>query len=145
MATAAAQTAGPPSRLLYAQIVTCEHPFVTSQGSAYGRLRRALDTGNPTIALAAAAELDFVSLPEALELVLLLVDDPTKFRRAALRWHARYCGDVPDVGFEEAQAVLACLAGLTGRRPKAAASALAELVNWRGLERASEVLLRWAS
>ena len=60
-----------PSRLLYAQIVTCEHLFVTSQGSAYGRLRRALDTGNPTIALAAAAELDFVSLPDALELRLL--------------------------------------------------------------------------
>ena len=50
--------------------------FVTSQGSAYGRLRRALDTGNPTIALAAAAELDYISLPDALELVLLLVDDP---------------------------------------------------------------------
>jgi hypothetical protein len=31
-----------------------EHTFVTSQGSAYGRLRRALDTGNATIALAAA-------------------------------------------------------------------------------------------
>ena len=118
---------------------------MTSQGSAYGRLRRALDGGNTTIALAAATELDFVSLPDALELVLLLVDEPRKFRRAALRWHARYCADVPDVGFEEAQAVLACLAGLAGRRPKAAASALAELVNRRGLERASEVLFRWAS
>jgi hypothetical protein len=114
-------------------------------GLGYSRLRRALDTGNATIALAAAAELDFVSLPDALELVLLLVDEPGKFRRAALRWHARYCADVPDVGFEEAQAVLACLAGLTGRRPKAAASALAELVNRRGLERASEALMRWAS
>jgi hypothetical protein len=118
---------------------------VTSQGSSYGRLRRALDTGNPTIALAAAAELDFVSLPDSLELVLLLVDEPPKFRRAALRWHARYCGDLPDVGFEEAQAVLACLAGLTGRRPKPAAAALAELVHRRGLERASEVLFWWAS
>jgi hypothetical protein len=134
----------PPSRLLYAQIVTCEHLFVTSQDPPYGRLRRALDTGNPTIAFAAAAELDFVSLPDALEIVLILVDEPGKFRRAALRWHARYCGEIRDVGFEEAHAVLACLAGLAGRRPKAAASALAELVHRRGLERASEVLLRWA-
>ena len=121
---------------------------MTSQGSAYGRLRRALDTGNPTIALAAAADLDFVSLPDALELVLLLADDPARFRRAALRWHARYCGEIPDVGFEEAHAVLACLAGLAGlagRRPKPAAAALAELVRRRGLERASEVLIRWAS
>ena len=122
----------------------CEHLFVTSQGSPYGRLRRALDTGNATIALAAAADLDYVSLPDALELVLLLVDDPRKFRRAALRWHARYCGEVPDVGFEEAHAVLACLAGLASRRPKVAAAALAELVHRRGLERASEALVRWA-
>lgn len=34
--------------------------------------------------------------------------------------------------------MLACLAGLAGRRPKAAAAALAELVHCRGLERASE-------
>jgi hypothetical protein len=40
--------------------------------------------------------------------------------------------EAPDVGFEEAHAVLACLAGLAGRRPKAAAAALAELVNRRG-------------
>ena len=118
---------------------------MTSQGSAYGRLRRALDTGNPTIALAAAADLDYVSLPDALELVLLLVDDPGRFRRAALRWHARYCGELPDVGFEEAHAVLACLAGLAGRRPKPAAAALAELVRRRGLERASDVLVRWTA
>jgi hypothetical protein len=91
---------------------------VTSQGSAYGRLHRALDTRSPTIALAAAAALDYVSLPDALEIVLLLVEEPTRFRRADLRWHARYCGDLPDVGFEEAPAVLACLAGLTGRQAK---------------------------
>ena len=61
---------------------------------------------------------------------------------ADLRWHARYCGEVPDVGFEEAHAVLACLAGLTGRRPKPAAAALAELVHRHGLERAREALIR---
>jgi hypothetical protein len=44
-------------------------------------LRRALDSGNVTIALAAPAELDFVSRPDALELVLLLVEDPGRFRR----------------------------------------------------------------
>jgi hypothetical protein len=109
------------------------------------RLRRALDTGNPTIALAAATELEFVSLPDALELVLLLVDDPGRFRRAALRWHGRYCAEFAHVGFEEAQAVLACLAGLAGRRPRPSAAALAELVHRRGLERASAALMRWAS
>jgi len=41
---------------------------VTAQGSAHMRLRRALDGGNVTEALSAAAELDFVSLAKALEL-----------------------------------------------------------------------------
>jgi hypothetical protein len=53
-----------------------------------------------------------VSRPDALALVLLLVDDPRRFRRAALRWRGRYCAEVPDVGFDEAHAVLACLAAL---------------------------------
>ena len=55
----------------------------------------------PPVALATATELDFVSLPDALDLVLLLIDDPRRFRRAALRWHARYCAEISDVGFEE--------------------------------------------
>ena len=76
---------------------------------------------------------------------MLPVDDLRRFRRAALRWHARYCAEVPDVGFEEAHAALACLAGLAGQRPKAAAAALAELVKRRGLERAGEALIRWAA
>jgi hypothetical protein len=97
--------------------------FVTSQGSAYARFRRALDSQNATVAYATATELDFVGLSDALELVLLVVEDPRRFRRAALRWHARYCAEVQEVGVEEAQAVLACLAGLAGRQPKAAASA----------------------
>jgi hypothetical protein len=48
---------------------------VTSQGSPYGRFRRALDSQNATVAYTTATELDFVGLSDALELVLLLVDD----------------------------------------------------------------------
>ena len=47
---------------------------MTAQGSAYMRFRRALDRGNVSEALSAAAELQFVSLAEALELTLLLAD-----------------------------------------------------------------------
>ena len=118
---------------------------MTSQGSPYARFRRALDSQNATVAFATASELNFVSLADALELVLLLVDDRRRFRRAALRWHARYGGELPDVGFEEAHAVLACLAGLAGHQPKAAADALAALIHRRGLSRASDVLIGWAS
>jgi hypothetical protein len=66
-----------------------------SETSAYGRLRRALDTGNARIALAAAADLPQVGLADALELLLLLLDlEPARFERAALRWHGRYCREV---------------------------------------------------
>jgi predicted protein tyrosine phosphatase len=52
----------------------------------------------------------------------------------------------PGRRFEEAQAVLACLAGPGRSAAEAAASALAEFVQpRRGLERASQALIRWAS
>jgi hypothetical protein len=50
------------------------------------RFRRALDRGNVTEALSAAAELHFVGLAEALELTLLLADgDQERYERAAVR------------------------------------------------------------
>ena len=63
---------------------------MTYQGSAYGRFRRALDRGNATEALSAAAELEHVGLVEAVELVLLLRDDTRRYERAAVKWAARY-------------------------------------------------------
>jgi hypothetical protein len=105
-----------------------------------------LDGDNATIALAAAAELPHVRLADALELLLLLLgSEPSRFERAALRWHGRYCREVNDVDLVEAQAVLACLAGLRGGRPEPAAHALADLVHRRDLARASEVLKGWGA
>jgi len=84
---------------------------MTAQGSAFTRLRRALDHRNAVEALAAARELQHVGLAEALELVLLLRDsEPDKLGRAALRWHGRLCREVPDLTIDEGQAVLAALA-----------------------------------
>jgi hypothetical protein len=81
--------------------------------------------GNFLAARAAAIELKHVGLAEALELTLLiLAREPTRFRAAALRWHARYCGD-NKVSIEEATAVFGLLAMLEGRRGKPAAQALA--------------------
>jgi hypothetical protein len=118
---------------------------VTSQGSPYGRFRRALDRRQPTAALSAAAELPQVALTDALELLLLLRDaDRPRFERAALRWHGRYCRELPDVGLREATAVLALLAGLGDRTPEAAARALAEILSGRNLQQPARVLIRWA-
>ena len=95
---------------------------MTASEGSYSRFRRALDNGN-LLAARAATELNHVGLAEALELTLLiLAKEPTRFRAAALRWHARYCGD-NNVSIEEATAVLGLLAMLEGRRGKPAAQA----------------------
>ena len=61
---------------------------MTSSGYGWPRLRQALDERNLAEALSAAAEMEYVGLVEALELVLLLADDDNepRFERAALRW-----------------------------------------------------------
>jgi hypothetical protein len=118
---------------------------VTSQGTAYGRFRHALDKGLATQALLAARELEHVGLADALELVLLLGDqEPARFERAALRWHARFVAEVRTMGLGEAAAVLGLLAVLNGERGKHAAHALAELCDRRDLHAVARVLARWA-
>ena len=108
------------------------------------RFRRALDRGNVTEALSSAAELDFVSLAEALELTLLLVDgEPEKYDRAAARWHVRFVQETKNVELRESLAVLALLAAIPANRLGAAA--LAELLSRRrSCERACEALVRWS-
>jgi hypothetical protein len=73
-----------------------------------------------------------------------LRDDGARFDRAIVRWQARYATETAGVTVEEAQAVLALVAALRGPRAASAAHALAELLDRRGLERAGEVLIRWA-
>jgi hypothetical protein len=63
---------------------------VTSQGAAHDRFRRAIARDDIRAAEAAARELGFLSLPNALELVILYAEqDSPKFERAAVRWLAR--------------------------------------------------------
>jgi hypothetical protein len=117
--------------------------FVTSDGHAYARFRRALDRRNAPAALAAAAELNAVGLADALELTLLLHGD-RRFERASVRWTARYATDY-DLDLVETHAVLALFATLRGGRRAAAARALAEILDRRGLERCAETLMRWSA
>jgi hypothetical protein len=76
---------------------------------------------------------------------LLCEREPRRYERAALRWHGRYCREFKDARLEEGQAVLATLAAIAGERGYSAARALAGLLDRRGLERAAEVLVRWAA
>lgn len=72
--------------------------FVTSQGSASGRFRRAIDRRLVDEAMFAAAEMPTLPLPFALELVELLAEasDP-RFDKAASRWLARFAAAGADL------------------------------------------------
>ncbi len=102
---------------------------MTSQGHPYAIFRRALERGNLAVAWAAAAELQVVSLADALALCLLVRErEPARFPRLALRWHARFCAETKDIGLDDAQLVLELLAAIGGPTPRRAASALRELL-----------------
>jgi hypothetical protein len=116
---------------------------MTSQGSARTRFTRALASRNPTLVLAAAAELGRLSLTDALAVTLVLLpSDARRFDRAAVRWHARWCLDArpsPD----ESQLALAALRALRGPARQAAADALVELLDSRGPREGARLLERW--
>jgi hypothetical protein len=116
---------------------------VTSQGSAHARFTRAVASGNPTLVLAAAAELGTLSLADALAVTLVLMPaDAARFERAAIRWHARWCLDVRPTP-DESQLALAALRALRGPARQAASDALLELLDSRGPRAAAKVLGRW--
>ena len=121
---------------------SCEHAFVTSQGSAYTRFKRALSGGNPLIARAAAAECERIELADALALCLLHRDaEPSRYGPMVVRWHARFCREVRGVSLSDSQLLLAALSGLTRESP--AAATVAEICDRYGLERAARVADNW--
>ncbi len=69
---------------------------MTSQGSAYSRFQRALQTGNLQLVEAAAADLPGVKLDDALVILSLLKDTrDERFDRAAARWIGRLLVETP--------------------------------------------------
>lgn len=64
---------------------------MTSDGNAYARFRRALEAGNELQVLAAARELPYIALDDALRICLVLRDgDHGRYERAAVKWVARF-------------------------------------------------------
>jgi hypothetical protein len=114
---------------------------MTSQGSAYGRFRKALQRRDARAALDAAQELPgALSLDDALCLCLvLLVTGHPRAARAAARWHARFCLEQPGVALDEAALVLAALASLGGEA-SAGAAALGATCRRHGLRAAALML-----
>jgi hypothetical protein len=99
---------------------------VTSEGHLYAQFQRALKTGNAHLALAAAAELRYVDLADALSLVLLIrAGDPLRYERAAVRWLSRYTAEDRELRLAEACELVELLAAGRPARPGRAAAARA--------------------
>ena len=117
---------------------------VTSQGSAYARLRRALDRGNAVVAWAAAGELERVPLADALALCLLLArSDRARYEKAALRWHARLCREIAGLSIDEAALSLCALRALPGPAAEAAGHALGVICERHGMRDATRRVEEW--
>ena len=77
-------------------------------GSPYAAFKRALKTGNVTLALAEARDLPKLNLADALDLVALLAEkQPELFERAAVRWTSRYLAERHVGSLAEANLVVA--------------------------------------
>ncbi len=90
---------------------------MTSQGTEAGQLNRALEhalrTGDLRMALAAAADLPFVSLERAARLLhLMAVRKSPLFDRAAARWIARYAAETSGVTAEQLAEIANAIADL---------------------------------
>jgi hypothetical protein len=114
---------------------------MTSQGSPLTRFRRALDSGNPTLALGAAHEMPYLDLANALALVLVLRTDRL-YAKAAARWHSRLVAEVP-LSLSESQLVLAALAALPTEAGQTAIATLERTFTAHKRKDLTEALLRW--
>jgi len=83
-------------------------------------------------------------LPEALETCLALLDEqPSRYERAALAWHARLLRFAPELRFTDARAGLDALAALPTPAAQRAAVRLARVCARAGLEDVVAVVDRW--
>jgi hypothetical protein len=97
--------------------------FVTSEGHAYARFRRALLTKNVRLIDAAARDLTQISLKDALRILVALAEKrDQRFARAAARFAARAMTE-RGLDLAEARYVLALVEALP-RAPEAVALAL---------------------
>jgi hypothetical protein len=105
----------------------CEHLFVSTKGGSYARFRRALETGNLTLVLAAAAELPAINLDDALRVCVLFRADPSRYESAVIRWLGRLCLERAGTTITDLRLALAAFDRLP-EEPEAAEAELRRLV-----------------
>jgi hypothetical protein len=100
---------------------------MTSDGSAYARLRRAIAAGNLAIIHGTAAELGWVGLRDALGILLVIeAKDATRFEAAAVRWAGRLALETPDLTLAELAGALESLGALPDEHAQRSLRGLAE-------------------
>jgi hypothetical protein len=93
---------------------------MTSDGNAYSRFRRALQSGNETLVVAAARELPQVALDDALRICLVLRGgDPARYERAAVRWLGRFALEARGVSIADLRLAAEALDALPERAGEA--------------------------
>jgi hypothetical protein len=100
---------------------------VTSDGSPYARLRRAIQARNIAIITATAAELPYVALQDALGILLVIEDKyEERFDPAAVRWAGRLALETPDLELAELAGALESLHALPDEHAQRTLLALAD-------------------
>ena len=93
---------------------------MTSEGNPYARFKRALDTGNESLVVAAALELPRVALDDALRICLVLRGgNPERYERAAVRWLGRFALEATAVTIADLRAAAEALTALPLHAPEA--------------------------
>jgi hypothetical protein len=125
------------------RLYTCEHVFVTAQGSPEARFWRGVATGKPAIAQSIAFEMRHVGLDHALALLLLVRDvERDRYDAFAARFLTKLRADarasLADLGI-----ATAALVALGGSSAEAGATSLLGLLEALGERRAARVLEDW--
>jgi hypothetical protein len=101
--------------------------FVTSDGSPYTRLRRAIQARNLAIIHATARELRHIALRDALGILLVIeAKDDERFEAAAVRWAGRLALETPDLELAELAGAVESLHALPDEHAQRTLLALAE-------------------
>ena len=111
---------------------------MTSDGSAYARLRRAIQTRNLAIISTSAAELRHIGLRDALGILLVIeAKAEERFDAAAVRWAGRLALETPDISLAELSGALESLHALPDEHAQRTLLALADRAARRGQRRSA--------
>ena len=106
--------------------------FVTSDGSPYSRLQRAIRARNLAIIRATVAELPHIPMRDALGILLVIeAKDDDRFDAAAVRWAGRLALETPGLELAELAGALESLHALPDEHAQRTLLALAERARLR--------------